>query len=74
MEVVIIGFFPVVFLTLILYFLPALIAVHSEKSALAMFLLNLFLGWTILGWIALLFGAIGDHGEALREVIIDNKL
>ena len=36
----------------LLYFLPTVIALsRGHLSALAIFLLNLFLGWTGLGWI-----------------------
>ena len=38
---------------LALYFLPALIgAAREHHNRWAIFWLNLFLGWTILGWIA----------------------
>ncbi len=34
------------------YFLPTLIAfLRQHKNMLAIFLLNLFLGWTVLGWV-----------------------
>jgi len=40
------------------YFLPWIIAYYRRHSnLLALFLLNLFLGWTILGWIAALVWA-----------------
>ena len=42
----------------ILYFLPALVALrrgHHNRNAI--FVLNLFLGWTLLGWIAALVWA-----------------
>lgn len=46
---------------LILYFLPAAVASardHHNKNAI--FLLNIFLGWTFLGWvIALIWSATG---------------
>lgn len=37
---------------LVVYFIPWIIA-HSRKhhNELAIFLLNLFLGWTFLGWV-----------------------
>jgi len=39
----------------ILYFLPFLIAsLRRHKNVLAIFFLNLALGWTFLGWIAAL--------------------
>jgi len=34
------------------YFLPTLIAVSSKKrNRLAIFMLNLLAGWTIIGWV-----------------------
>jgi len=35
-----------------IYFLPTLIAfLRQHKNKLAIFLLNLLLGWTVLGWV-----------------------
>jgi Superinfection immunity protein len=35
-----------------IYFLPTIIAVaRQHHNALAIFLLNLLLGWTVLGWV-----------------------
>lgn len=37
------------------YFLPFLIALlRGHRNVLGVFVLNLFLGWTMLGWIAAL--------------------
>lgn len=49
----------------LLYFLPTLIALARRKTnKLPIFLLNLFAGWTVLGWIgALIWGAISDKGK-----------
>ncbi len=42
-----------------LYFLPTLIAVlRQHKNTLAVFLLNLLLGWTVLGWIGSLVWSV----------------
>ena len=51
---------------LLLYLLPALIAVlRRHASAGAIFILNLLLGWTVLGWIvALIWSATGERGGA----------
>lgn len=45
-------------LVLVVYFFPAIIAgVRSHHSAGAIFVLNLLLGWTVLGWVvALVWG------------------
>lgn len=41
------------------YFLPFLIAaLRQHKSILAIFLLNLALGWTFFGWIAALIWSV----------------
>ncbi|MFA5346029.1 MAG: superinfection immunity protein [Candidatus Omnitrophota bacterium] len=46
-------------LVLVIYFLPALIAIlRHHKNKLAIFLLNLFLGWTILGWVSSLVWSV----------------
>jgi hypothetical protein len=42
-----------------LYFFPFLIAaLHQHKNMLAIFLLNLALGWTLIGWIAALIWSV----------------
>ena len=49
----------------LLYFLPAFIAYlrgHHQKAAIGV--LNIFLGWTVLGWIAALIWAV----SAVRKV------
>ena len=42
-----------------LYFLPTLIAfLRQHKNKLAIFLLNLLLGWTVLGWVGSLVWSV----------------
>jgi hypothetical protein len=54
--------------SLILYFGPALIASgRKHKSASAILVLNLFLGWTFLGWIAALVWAYTDDGRSRAQ-------
>ena len=45
--------------TLVLYFVPAIVAAarHTHNST-AILLLNIFLGWTIVGWVVALLMAI----------------
>lgn len=53
--------FEIIVITLIfsLYFLPFLIAsLRQHKNILAIFLLNLVLGWTGLGWVISLVWAV----------------
>ena len=40
----------------LLYFLPSIIA-HRKHAFMGVFLLNLFLGWTVIGWFAALIWA-----------------
>jgi len=41
------------------YFLPSIIAFNAKrKNALAIFVLNLFLGWTFIGWVGALIWAL----------------
>ena len=42
----------VLIVSFVFYFLPSMIAVaRSHRNAMPIFILNLFLGWTFLGWI-----------------------
>ena len=44
-----------VLITLIIYFLPGIIAILQKRNkSTAIFILNLLLGWTIIGWVAAL--------------------
>jgi len=48
-----------VVLIFVLYFLPTLIAfLRQHKNKLAIFLLNLLLGWTVLGWVVSLVWSV----------------
>ena len=49
----------VAILLLIVYFVPTAIAVgNGHSNALPIFVLNLFLGWTIIGWVGALVWAL----------------
>jgi Superinfection immunity protein len=51
-------FFPFFGLGTVMYFLPSIIALaRSKRDLLAIFLLNLFLGWSVIGWIVALVWA-----------------
>jgi hypothetical protein len=53
-------FFPFFFgLPLVMYFLPSIIALaRSKRDLLAIFMLNLFLGWSVIGWVVALVWAL----------------
>jgi Na+/H+-dicarboxylate symporter len=53
-------------IALVLYFVPAIIAgIRAKRNAGAIFALNLFLGWTALGWIVSLVWALTVDPPAL---------
>ena len=43
-----------------MFFLPTIIAVARGHNALAIFLLNFFFGWTVIGWFWALIWAVTD--------------
>ncbi len=62
MEFGLILFFVLLFVAgVVLYFLPGLIAGRRKhKYSVLITILNIFLGWTCFGWIALLVWAFAD--------------
>jgi hypothetical protein len=61
-------FFPFFGFGFVMYFLPSIIALaRSKRDLLAIFLLNLFLGWSVIGWIvALIWAAKHDAPVVVR--------
>lgn len=61
-------FFPFVSFSFVMYFLPSIIALaRSKRDILAIFLLNLFLGWSVIGWVvALIWAAKQDLQVVVR--------
>jgi hypothetical protein len=52
-------FLPFVGFTTVMYFLPSIVALaRNKRDSLAIFLLNLFLGWTIIGWVVAMIWAV----------------
>jgi len=53
---------------MLLYFLPAIFG-RDKSNATGIFLLNLFLGWTLIGWVAAFIWAIAsDRPQYVRYV------
>jgi hypothetical protein len=46
----------ILIIILIIYFIPSFVG-KDKKNASAIFILNLFLGWTLLGWVVALIWA-----------------
>jgi hypothetical protein len=73
MELVAFHFFPFLFgpffgFGFVIYFLPTIVALARHKrNAVSILLLNLFLGWTLVGWIiALVWASTVDVAAAVR--------
>ena len=56
----------VLMLLVTLYFLPTIIAFGSYRAG-AIFALNLFLGWTLLGWVGALVWALVENWSPDRD-------
>lgn len=69
------GFVVLVF-CIFLYFIPALVASNNNHSQTnAIFALNLFLGWTLLGWvIALVWACMNENNKCSETIIKENSL
>ena len=61
-------FFPFLSFPLLMYFLPSIIALaRGKRDLLAIFLLNFFLGWSVIGWfVALIWAAKHDYPVMVR--------
>jgi hypothetical protein len=59
-------FFPFFGFGFAMYFLPSIVALaRSKRDLLAIFLLNFFLGWTVIGWIVSLVWAAKNDVPAM---------
>jgi uncharacterized membrane protein YqaE (UPF0057 family) len=50
----------IIILALFIYFLPCIVGWSKKHNAGAIFMLNLLLGWTAIGWIVALIWAMTD--------------
>lgn len=50
-----------VIFAVLLYFMPTIVAMVLREDPLVIFLVNLFLGWTVIGWFAALFWAVAER-------------
>ena len=67
---------PLFLIGLVIYFLPSIIAAfRRHPSALAIFLIDLLLGWTFIGWVgALIWSFIPPGTVLLRSEAPGNAL
>jgi len=55
---------------IVFYFLPTFIAFNRKKSnKISIFLLNLFLGWTFIGWIVALIWAVSSDPQQANIIV-----
>ena len=54
-----------------LYFLPSVVAIIRRHQVAAVIVLNLFLGWTIVGWVVALVLAVVEKNHP--AVIVHNS-
>jgi hypothetical protein len=59
-------FFPIFGFGFVLYFLPSIVAIaRSKRDATSIFVLNLLLGWTAIGWVIALVWALKQDVQVL---------
>jgi hypothetical protein len=59
MHILSVFFFPFFGLGFLMYFLPTILAfARNKRDTTAILLLNLFLGWTMIGWVVALVWAV----------------
>lgn len=63
----------VIIVFLLIYFFPSIIAFSRSKSnTTAIFMLNLFLGWSFIGWVVALIWAVSKDRES-QQIIVNNN-
>ncbi len=77
-ETAIVSVFIVVLgmISLVIYFIPSLIAVlRGHQNALAIFMLNLFLGWLFIGWVLAMIWACTEvfHRDSVQRIRIVHR-
>jgi Superinfection immunity protein len=55
----------IIITTLGLYFLPSILAWRRQHHLAAIFALNLFLGWTLVGWVGALVLALWQNNAPI---------
>ena len=52
----------IIFFCLVLYFIPIIISgIRNHKNGMAIAMVNLFTGWTVIGWIIALVWSFTDN-------------
>lgn len=54
-------FFIILVIILLVYFLPTIVVLHKNKhNGCSIIIINIFLGWTFIGWVVALAWACAD--------------
>lgn len=56
-------------LILAIYFLPSIIG-YNHRNANSICLLNLFLGWTLIGWVVAIVWAVSNDKKEIEKIDI----
>lgn len=63
----------ILFVLVVPYFLPTIIAILRQKTNTgSIFALNLFLGWSLIGWVVALIWALSSDNLRNQTVIVNN--
>lgn len=62
-------------LIIVIYFIPSLVA-HGRVNFRAIFILNLFLGWSLIGWVIALVWALTkeSNNSNTNQIISETKV
>jgi Superinfection immunity protein len=62
------SFIVMLLVSLLIYFLPSIVAfARQHVQAAPIFILNLFFGWTIVGWVGCLAWAVSANTRRFQE-------
>jgi len=56
-----------------IYFIPSLLKKNKEAQ-LRIFVLNLFLGWTLIGWVVALIWALGEEKPKQKPISANGNI
>jgi hypothetical protein len=66
MHLLALFFVPIFGFGFVIYFLPTILAAaRSKRDTMSIFVLNLFLGWTAIGWVIALIWALKHDVQVL---------
>ncbi len=58
---------------LAIYFLPTIVASNRNRQSSTVFVINLFFGWTLIGWVIALAIALTDKGTPQQNIVYKKR-